>query len=426
MASRLPLLAALLATPLFAADTDWPQFRGPKRDGHSPDQGLLKSWPDGGPPLAWKAEGVGTGFSSVAVVGDKVLTMGDAEEASHVYAVSRADGKPVWQARVGRGGDGGGYPGSRSTPTVDGDKVYALGPHGDLVCVGLADGKEHWRVSLPKDFGGSGGGWQYAESVLVDGNKVICTPGGRQATMLALDKDTAKVIWKGVTSKGESAGYSSAMISTAGGTRQYVTLTSLGVVSFDAEKGRLLWEYGNVETDDRERKRFANTTANIPTVVLTDDPNRIFATAGYDRGGALIKLNSDGGKVVPDEVYWSKELRNKHGGVVRVGTFLYGDLDDSGQLWCADLKTGKKAWTRKDKTEAAGSASLCYADGMLYVRFQNGFVSLIEANPKAYRLASTFKVPNGSGNCWAHPVVVGGKFYVRERDVIWCYDVAAK
>jgi outer membrane protein assembly factor BamB len=216
------------------------------------------------------------------------------------------------------------------------------------------------------------------------------------------------------------------MVSTAGATRQYVTLTSLGVVSFDAENGRLLWEYGNVETNDRERKRFAHTTANIPTVVLTDDPNRIFATAGYDRGGALIKLNSEGGKVVPDEVYWSKELRNKHGGVVRVGTFLYGDLDDTGQLWCADLKTGKKAWTRKDNTEAAGSASLCYADGMLYVRFQNGFVSLIEANPKAYRLVSTLKVPNGSGNCWAHPVVVGGKLYVRERDVIWCYDVAAK
>jgi outer membrane protein assembly factor BamB len=424
---RSACLVALLGTlPLAAAEPDWPQFRGPKRDGHSPDKGLLKSWPDDGPPLAWKAEGVGTAFSSVAVVGDKVLTMGDADDASHVYAVSRKDGTPVWHAKVGRAGDGGGYPGSRSTPTVDGDKVYALGPHGDLVCLALSDGKEHWRVSLPKDFKGSGGGWQYAESVLVDGDKVVCTPGGREATMLALDKNTGKVKWKGKSSKGESAGYSSVMVSTAGGVRQYVTLTSLGVVSFDAETGKLLWEYGTEDSKEREKRRFAHNTANIPTVVLTDDPNQIFAAAGYDRGGALIQLDSEGGRIVPNEVYWSNDLRNKHGGVIRVGNFLYGDLDDSGQFWCADLQTGKKAWTRKDKTEAGGSASLCYADGMLYVRFQNGFVSLVEADPKAYRLVSTFKVPNAKGNCWAHPVVIGGKFYVRERDVIWCYDVAAK
>ena len=420
------VLLLFLAMSLAAAEPDWPQFRGPKRDGHSPDKGLLKSWPKDGPPLAWKAEGVGRGFSSVAVVGDKVLTMGDADDASHVYAVSRKDGTPAWQAKVGRAGEGGGYPGSRSTPTVDGDKVYALGPHGDLVCLGLADGKEHWKVSLPKEFGGSGGGWQYSESVLVDGNKVVCTPGGRQATMLALDKNTGKVVWKGVTTKGESAGYSSIMVSTAAGKRQYVTLTSMGVVSFDAANGELLWEFGNREGDDRSSRRFAHNTANIPTDVLTDDPNRIFAAAGYDRGGALIEFSSSGGKIVPTELYWSNDLRNKHGGVVRVGTHLYGDFDDSGQLWCADLKTGKKAWSRNDKTGAAGSASLCYADGMLYVRFQNGFVSLVEANPKEYRVAGTFKVPNGQGNCWAHPVVVGGKFYVRERDLLWCYDVKGK
>jgi outer membrane protein assembly factor BamB len=424
---RVLLLAAITSIPLAAAEPDWPQFRGPNRDGISPDKGLLKEWPKGGPPVAWKAEGVGEGYSSVAVVGDKVLTMGDLDGASHVIAVSRTDGKRLWATKVGKAGDGGGYKGSRSTPTVDGDKAYALGPYGDLICVNLADGKEVWTVSLPKTFKGSSGGWQYSESVLVDGDKVICTPGGKEATMLALDKNTGKVIWKGVTSKGESAGYSSAMISNAGGNKQYVTLTSLGVVSFAADTGKLLWEFGNVDEKEREKKRFAHNTANIPTVVLTDDPNRIFATAGYDRGGALIKLDSDGGKINPEELYWKGDLKNKHGGVIRVGEYIYGGLDDSPELWCAEIKTGEKTWKRdNDKSGAGGSASLCYADGMLYVRFQNGIVSLIEANPKKYTLVSSFKIPDPIGNAWAHPVVIGGKFYVREKDVIWCYDVAAK
>ncbi|HEX3149116.1 MAG TPA: PQQ-binding-like beta-propeller repeat protein [Gemmataceae bacterium] len=421
------LCFTLVATvPIAAAEPDWPQFRGPRRDGISPDKGLLKEWPKGGPPVAWKAEGVGEGYSSVAVVGDKVLTMGDLDGASHVVAVSRTDGKKLWATKVGKAGDGGGYKGSRSTPTVDGDQVFALGPHGDLICVALADGKEQWKVSLPKDFKGSGGGWQYSESVLVDGNKVICTPGGKEATMLALNKKTGEVVWKGQSPDHESAGYSSIMISNAGGTKQYVTLTSHAVVSFAADTGNFLWQYGDVGPKERERNRFRENTANIPTVVLTDDPNQIFATAGYDRGAALIKLDSEGGKITADEVYWTGDLKNKHGGVIRVGEFLYGDLDDSGEIWCAELKSGKKLWHREDKLGHCGSASLCYADGMLYVRFQNGMVGLIEANPKKYTLVSSFKIPDPIGNAWAHPVVIGGKFYVREKEVIWCYDVAAK
>ena len=412
------LLAAAL--PLSAAEPDWPQFRGPNRDGVSADKNLRRSWPADGPPLAWKAEGVGEGFASVAVVGDKVLTMGDRDGSSYVFAVGRADGKNLWEARVGRAGEGGGYPGSRSTPTVDGDRVYALGPHGELVCLALADGKEHWRVDLVRDFNGSGGGWQYSESPLVDGDKVIVTPGGREATMLALDKKAGEVVWKGVTPTGESAGYSSAVVSRAAGIRQYVTLTSNSVVSFAADTGKLLWRHGATGS------RFADNTANIPTVVLMDDPNLIFAAAGYGRGGGLVRLRSAGGRVEAQEVYWSNRLTNKHGGVIRVGSHLYGDQDDSGYLWCADAKTGRVAWTRRDDAEGGGSASVTYADGMLYVRYQDGWVSLVKADPKAYTLVSQFRVPNGRSNCWAHPVVVGGKFYVRERDVIWCYDVAAK
>lgn len=420
MPSRPLLLVTLVALPAFAAEPDWPQFRGSQRDGHSPDTGLLKEWPADGPPLAWRAEGVGIGYASVAVVGDKVLTAGDADDASHVYAVNRADGKKLWETRIGRAGEGGGYPGTRSTPTVDGDRVYALGPHGDLACLNLADGKERWRVSLPKDFDGVAGGWQYSESVLVDGNKVVCTPGGKHATLLALDKRTGKPVWRGVTPDGEEAGYSSIVVSTAGGIRQYVTLTSNAVVSFAADTGKLLWQYGN--RDDR----FAGNTANIPTVVLTADPNLVFATAGYGRGGGLVRLESAGGAIKPHEEYWSDRLRNKLGGVVRVGDYLYGDEDASGNLWCAEVRTGKVMWTRKDRGEGAGSAALCYADGMLYVRFDNGYVSLVEATPKAYHRVSTFRIPNGRGQCWAHPVVIGGRLYVREKDVIWCYAVKAR
>lgn len=421
MTSRATLAAALVALPAVAAEPDWPQFRGPHRDGHSPDTGLLREWPPDGPPLAWKTEGVGIGYASVAVVGDKVLTMGDADDASHVYAVSRADGKKLWDTRVGRAGEGGGYPGSRSTPTVVGDNVYALGPHGDLVCLDLADGKELWKVTLPRDFGGAPGGWQYAESVLVAGGQVVCTPGGKQATMLALDKKTGKPVWKGVTPDGEEAGYSSIVVSTACGTRQYVTLTSNSVVGFAADTGKLLWRYGN--RDDR----FAGNTANIPTVVLTADPDRIFATAGYGRGGGLIHLvRSAGGTIQPREEYWSERLRNKLGGVVRVGDYLYGDEDASGNVWCAEVRTGKVRWTRKDRDGGAGSASMCYADGMLYVRFDNGYVSLVEATPKGYHRAGTFRIPNGRGQCWAAPVVVGGRLYVREKDVVWCYNVKAR
>lgn len=416
-----PLALVLLAAlPLAAAEPDWPQFRGPHRDGLSPDTGLLQTWPADGPPLAWKAEGVGTGFSSVAVVGDKVVTMGDVGDACHVFAVRRADGKKVWQAKVGKAGGGGGYPGPRCTPTADGDAVYALGQFGDLVCLALADGKERWRVNLPKDYKGSSGLWAYSESPLVDGDKVVCTPGGSDAVMLALHKRTGKVVWKGQTPDGESAGYSSIVVSSAAGTRQYVTLTSLGLVGFAADTGKMLWRYW-ATTD-----RFAKNMANIPTPVLMPDADRIFAAAGYGRGAGLTELRSAGGRIEPAEVYWNKALTNKHGGVIRVGDYLYGDQDDTGNLWCAEARSGKVMWTRKDDTEGRKSASLTYADGNLYVRFQNGWVALVKADPARYQLVSTFKVPNGTGNCWAHPVVIGGRFYVREKEVIWCHDVRAK
>jgi outer membrane protein assembly factor BamB len=298
---------------------------------------------------------------------------------------------------------------------VDGNLVYGLGQFGDLVCADIKDGKERWRESLKADFGGKEGGWNYTESPLVDGEKLIVTPGGKDSTMIALSKKDGAVIWKGVVPDGETAGYSSVVAADIGGTRQYVQLMSNGLAAFSADKGELLWRYGT------EQNRFARNTANIPTPIVIGD--QVFATAGYGRGGALVSISSSGGKFNAKEEYWKNELNNKHGGVILVGDNLFGDIDSNGQPWCAALKDGKIKW-KMERGKGNGSASLTFADGLLYIRFANGWVSLV--NPESGKEISSFKVPNGTRDCWAHPVVVGGKLYVREQNTLWCYEVKAK
>lgn len=407
-------LSALAFTATFAAD-DWPTFRGADRSGVSPDKGLLKAWPKGGPPLAWKTEGIGVGFSSVSISGDRVFTMGDVEDDCFLFGIDRAKGTKLWQLKVGK--SGGNYQGPRCTPTTDGERVYALSQHGDLVCAGAKDGAEVWRANLPTDFGGKSGGWNYTESPLLDGDHLIVTPGGAKATMVALEKKTGKQVWAGIVPGGETAGYASAVVANFGGVKQYVQLMSNGLVSFAAKDGALLWRYGT------DRKRFGSNTANIPTPIVRGE--YVFAAAGYGRGGALLKVAKDGDKFAVEEVYWNQELNNKHGGVILVGDKLYGDRDDSGSPWCADFKTGEVQWTRKGG-KGGGSASLTAADSKLYIRYSDGWVVLADAIADKYTEVSSFKVPNGKDNTWAHPVVVGGRFYVRERDTLWCYDVSAK
>jgi len=412
------VLAFLMLPMTYAADPtspDWAMFRGPKRDGVSTDTGLLKEWPKDGPPLEWKCPGIGIGFSSVAVSGDKVFTMGDVKRVCYAFGINRKDGTKIWEAKIGNGG--GNYEGPRCTPTVVGDSVFVLGQNGDLVCLATADGAERWRKSLPNDFGGQSGGWNYTESPLVDGDKIICTPGGNKATMVALNQKDGKVIWSGVIPNGSKAGYSSIVIAEIGGVRQYVQLMANGLVSFAAKDGKLLWTYGT------NGDRFSGNTANIPTPIVRGDT--IFASAGYGRGAALIRVTGTAAKFNVTEIYWNRALTNKHGGVILVGDRLYGDRDDGGQLWCADFKSGKVLWTPQERPRGSGSISLTAAEGKLYLRYSNGWVALV--NPtKGYSEISTFKIPNGDGDCWAHPVVIGGKFYVRERDTLWCYNVKEK
>jgi outer membrane protein assembly factor BamB len=407
-------LIMILTSGHVASAADWPQFRGPLRTDVADESNLLKEWPANGPKLLWSAPGYGEGFSSIAIAGDRIYSMGDKGDGSFLVAADRSNGIILWAAPVGK--PGGNYKGTRCTPTVDKDRVYGLGQYGDFVCCETATGKELWRKNFLKDFAGQHGGWEYTESPLVDGDRVICTPGGGRATMVAMNKMTGGVVWNGVVPGGDTAGYSSIVIAETAGIRQYVQLMANGLVGFSAKDGKLLWRYG--ERNDR----FGSNTANIPTPIVQGE--FIFAAAGYGRGGGLAKLVGSGGGVHAEEVYFNRDLQNKHGGVVLVGDYIYGDRDDSGSPWCAEWRTGKVRWRKeKSRVDGRGSVSVTYADGHLYFQYQNGVVTLAEASPDAYKETGAFRIPDAKDPCWSHPVVCGGRLYIRNQDTLLCYDV---
>jgi outer membrane protein assembly factor BamB len=411
--NRIRTLAALLAAPalLEAQAVDWPQFRGPKRDGVSADAGLLKEWPAEGPKVAWQAKGIGGGYASVSIAGGRIYTLGNGRGVTSVHALEAATGKLLWSAEVGKAGGSLG-----STPTVDGERLYAVGQEGDFVCVETATGRVAWRKSFFTDFGGKYGGWKYTESPLVDGDHVVCTPGGRDS-IVALDKKNGEVAWTCALPSGEAAGYSSIVVSEAGGIRHYVQLLADSLVGVEAKTGKLLWRYGEA------RGRFAGNTANIPTPIVKDD--LVFCAAGYGRGAALLRLVPQDGGLKAEEVYFARELTNKHGGVILVGDHVYGDRDDRGTPFCADFKTGKivEGWKPRPETAGKGSVSVTAADGHVYFRYESGHVALVAADPAGYREKSSFQVAKRGGQSWAHPVVSGGKLYLRENDALWCYEL---
>ena len=402
-----------------AGPGEWPQWRGPNRDAVSGETGLLQSWPAPGPPLAWKAAGVGAGYSSLAVAGGRIYTLGDVNGSQVVIAKSVADGKTLWTARLGAAWvDEMG--GARGTPTVDGDGVYAIGTEGDLVAVAAATGKERWRKSLVRDFGGQMMSmWKFSESPLVDGDRVVVTPGARAAGLVALDKKTGAEIWRtalpDLGPKGkDGAGYSSIVISSGGGVRQYVQLMGRGLLGVNAADGKLLWSYN----------RIANEVANIPTPLVSGD--LVFTSAGYGAGAALLKLSKTAQGVEAREVYFleGKTLQNHHGGLVLVAGHVYaGHGHNRGFPICVELLTGKVVWGGDIRNAGTGSAAVAYADGNLYFRYQNGTVLLIQATPAGYKEKGSFQIPDVKGPSWPHPVIAGGKLYLREGDTIYCYDV---
>ena len=420
LAAGTGLIAAAATAAQSAADVpNWPQFRGPNRDNVSTDTGLLKEWDADGPTLAWKASGLGIGFSSVAVTKDRIYTMGDQGPSQYVIALSSTDGKVLWKTKVGPNWDDR-YPGPRSTPTVDGALLYAIGTEGDVVCLETATGKERWRKNLVTDFGGQiMSDWKFSESALVDGDRVVVTPGGKDSAIVALDKRTGALAWKapmpapGANGR-DGAGYASIVISNGGGVKQYVTLLGRGLIGVRAADGVVLWSYNRV----------ANNVANIPTPIVKGD--FVFASSGYQAGAVLLKLAAaEAGKVTATEVYFleGRTFQNHHGGVILVGDAIYaGNGHRNGLPICLDFATGQVRWGGNIRNEGVGSAALTYADGNVYYRYENGVMILVEATPEAYRQKGMFKLPSSELN-WAYPVVTGGKLYVRDKDELLVYDL---
>lgn len=399
----LPLFLAASLT--LAGDHDWPQWQGADRTGVSREKGLLKEWSKEGPPLAWKAEKLGASYCTPTVAAGRVFLMGNRKDREYVIALAEKDGKELWSYDVGAvRANGNGYAGPRCSPTVDGDRVYALGLNGDLVCLEASSGKEQWKVDIAKEYKGALGGWGCCESPLIDGDKLLCTPGGGTATLVALDKKTGDLIWKGVVPQGDGAAYSSIIAATVEGKRQYIQFLSGGVVGLSAE-GKFLWRYD----------RPANGTANCSTPVYHD--GHVFAASGYGTGGGLAKLSKEGDKWEAKQVYFTREMKNHHGGMVLVDGYLYGSNEDL--LVCLDYLTGKVQWSEREP----GKGSIAYADGKLYYRNEGGPVFLVEANPKKYVKCGKFSPPVSGSPAWPHPILANGKLYIQDQDKLHCYDV---
>jgi outer membrane protein assembly factor BamB len=406
------LMLVLTLTPLGigapAPNAEWPQWRGPQRNGLSADKGLLKQWPSAGPPKAWSISNLGEGYGSLAVVGDRIYVQGTSGSASTLFCLNRADGKTLWTASLGPKVEEGRGNGPRSTPTVDGDRIYALTENGDLACL-RTTGREPsrlWSKNILKEFGGSNPGWLISESPLIDDNRVIVSPGGNEAGIVALDKMTGKTIW---TAKelSDQAAYSSCIAAEIGGVRTIMNFTSKAAVGVRASDGKLMWRYDKA----------ANRTANCTTPVFAD--NKVFFTSDYGTGAGLLGLTAQNGEVKAQELYFTKDMRNRHGGVVLVNGYLYGFSGYPGPLTCIEFATGKKMWADR----SVGIGSLAYADGMLYIIGEKQVVGLVEATPNAYVEKGRFTIPDQGKESWAHPVVAGGKFYVRDQGALTCYDV---
>jgi len=412
--TRFAAALALGATAAAGFARDWPQWRGPARDGISSETGLLAAWPEAGPTLIWQAEGFGKGMASVALSGGKLYTLGLLKGKTHLICASAADGKVAWTAEIGPGNP-------NCTPTIADGRVYSLGREGDFVCSDAETGRELWRRGFAADFGGQMmSGWGYSESPLVDGDRVICTPGAAAAMIVALDARTGEPVWKspapadwGGTRGKDGAGYASIVVSQAGGVRQYVQLTGRGIVSVAADDGRVLWTYNRV----------ANGTANIPTPIVKGD--HVFCSSGYGTGAALLRILPEAGGLRAEEVYFldAKELQNHHGGMILVGDHVYcGHGHNNGFPMCVEMLSGKRLW-KEQRGAGTGSAAVAYADGRLYFRYESGEMALVEADPAEYRLVSQFTLASVKGKSWPHPVIADGRLYIRDQDTLLCYDI---
>ncbi|MEE2886206.1 MAG: PQQ-binding-like beta-propeller repeat protein [Planctomycetota bacterium] len=406
---RLTTASLLLCSLPVAQSESWPRFRGPANTDHSPDTGLLKSWPKGGPKRLWLHEKAGMGYSGFSVLGNRLFTMGTRSGSTILLCLDAATGKKVWSTKVGKIYKNDWGDGPRSTPTIDGDLVYAIGGQGDILCVRHKNGKKVWSRAMNK-FGGKTPYWGYSESILIDGDQAVCAPGGSKGALVALNKKTGKTIWQsqGLSGKAE---YSSVVAAEINGTRQYIRLLQKTVAGVDASSGKVLWTY-----------EWPGRTAVIPTPIV--DGNKIYITSGYNAGCMLIEVGADEVKLL----WQNKVMQNHHGGVVRIGDYLYGHANTG---WvCQSWEDGSSVWRER---KALKKGAVHYADGMLYcLEERSGVVALVEATSEGFKEASRFTLSPQAKNrarrgaIWVHPVVLDGRLFLRDQEYIYCYDVKTK
>ena len=402
------LILSLFAIAHARAD-DWPQWRGPQRDGKSAEKALLNEWPAGGPKLVWQTNDLGNGYSTPSASAGRLFVICNKDnENEMVICLSLTDGKQLWSTRIGSVGKNNGpqYPGTRSTPTVDGDSVYALASDGSLACLDSKSGKIKWSKSLPGDFGGKPGAWAYTESPLIDGDVLVCSPGGATATVVALKKSDASIVWKAPLPEADDASYSSPVISTIDGVKQYVLFLSKGAVGLNAATGQPLWRYS--KTSDAQ--------ANVQTPVARDG---FVYTAASRVGGGLVKVS--GSQSTPKEMYFAKTMPSGMGGSVLVDGNLFGSAGPT--IMCIDYATGATKWQER----SIGASSFCYADGKLYLHGENNEVAMIASSGDGYKELGRFTPPGapdrGRAKAWTHPIIVDGKLIFRDVGSIWCYDI---
>jgi outer membrane protein assembly factor BamB len=392
---------------------DWPQWRGIHRDGLSAETGLLPAWPEDGPAMVWQVNDQGDGYGAPAVVGDRIyLVVNQGMENELVKALATKDGSEIWATRIGKVGNPDqrpNFPAARSTPTVVGDRIYALGSDGDLVCLEKETGKPVWALNIREEFGGVPGSWAYAESPLVDGDLVVCAPSGPEAGVVAVERASGKVVWKSAVPGCKDAGYASTVIAENGGIRQYVSFLGHALVGVDAATGKVLWQYDKTKGQ-----------ANMPTPVVTEAG--VYSSTNR-APGAMVQLVADQSGVKVEEVYSSKDLPNAIGGFLVVGDHLFGT--SSQYLICANVKTGDILW----REPSIAPASLCYANGCLFLHGENGEVALVAASADGYKELGKFTPPNAPEpmnrmqKTWAYPALADGRLYIRNRGTLWCYHV---
>ena len=410
MASRLALtiisasflLAGLTLAQGPTSPAEWSQWRGPNRDGTSTETGLLKQWPAGGPPRVWQTTGAGIGFSSFSTSGGRLYTIGARDAVEYVIAFDRATGRKLWETPNGRRFRNEQGDGPRSTPTAEGDVIYAFGGSGELTCLDAATGRKIWSVDVVQKFGGRVPYWGYSESPLIVGDRIVLNAGGRRASIVAVNKTNGELLWQ---QPGDDAGYSSPMLLRTGSLQQVVFFTAERGLAVDPRDGRLLWSYDKA----------SNNTANIATPIVSG--NRVFFSSDYGTGAALVDVKAAGNLASASEVYFTRDMRNHHASSVLVGGHVYGF--SSSILTALAFDTGTVAW----RNRSVGKGSLIYADERLYLYSENGVVGLADASPSAYVERGRFTLSTGGASTWSHPILTRGMLILRDQDKVYAFDV---